>query len=152
MYHSEPYKYSRLLLGILLTIGYTSAPLAKIYKCTTPTGKTFYSEKACATKNKSTIIEPQSFLDNATPTATTADTINPDVDIYITSWCPYCKKAMAYLDSQGISYNKYDIEYDAEAAVKKKALAPNNPGVPLTVINGQVISGFSENKFERALR
>jgi glutaredoxin len=137
------------LLGILLTIGYSSITFAKIYKCTTVAGKTYYSERTCAVNNKSSIIEPRSYPDYVA--ATVAES-SPDVDIYITSWCPYCKQAMAYLDAQGIAYNKYDIEDDAEAAAKKKELAPNNPGVPLTVINGQIISGYSENKFEQALK
>ena len=34
------------------------------------------------------------------------------VELYITSWCPYCKKAIEYFESRGIKYKAYDIEKD----------------------------------------
>lgn len=75
-----------------------------------------------------------------------------EVDIYVTSWCPYCRKAVAYLESQGISYNKYDIEKDEEAAARKSLLAPGYSGIPLAVINGQIIKGYSRESYEEALQ
>ncbi len=29
-------------------------------------------------------------------------------DLYILEYCPYCKKVMAFMDENGISYNKID--------------------------------------------
>lgn len=144
------YQRFHQLLWVLLCLSVTDTTFAGIYKCTSPSGKTVYSEKPCNANNSSEVIKPSSHKPSNTG-ATTSYSI-PEVDIYITSWCPYCKKAMAYLDSQGIYYNKYDIEYDAEAAAKKRQLVPGYSGVPLTVINGQVIRGFSEHSFERALK
>lgn len=74
------------------------------------------------------------------------------VDIYVTSWCPYCRKAVAYLKSQGIKFNKYDIEKDPEAAARKKVLAPGYSGIPLAVINGRILKGFSRERYAAALQ
>ncbi len=74
------------------------------------------------------------------------------VNIYVTSWCPYCKKAIDYLESNGIKYNKYDIEKDLSAATRKKKLAPNYSGIPLAVINGKILKGFSKSRYSAALK
>lgn len=73
------------------------------------------------------------------------------VDLYVTSWCPYCKKAIAFLRGNNIAFNLYDIEQDAAAAERKKALDPNYEGIPLAVINGVKIRGFAEGEYRRAL-
>lgn len=80
-----------------------------------------------------------------------ADKSDAQVDIYVTSWCPYCKRAIAYLNAKGVKYNEYDIENDSNAAARKKALAPNYNGIPLAVIYGKTIMGFSEAKYAAAL-
>lgn len=73
------------------------------------------------------------------------------VDIYVTSWCPYCRRAIAYLQSRGIKFNQFDIEKDAEAAARKKALAPGYSGIPLAVINGSIVKGFNRGRYEDLL-
>jgi glutaredoxin len=72
------------------------------------------------------------------------------VDLYVTSWCGYCKKAREFLRARGVPFTEYDIEQDADAARRKQEIDPR-PGVPLAVINGQVILGFSASTYERAL-
>ncbi len=73
------------------------------------------------------------------------------VELYVTSWCPYCKKAEAYLDQQGVEYRKYDIEKDAEAA-KRKSQLDARKGVPFAMINGVAVHGWSEALYAKALR
>ncbi len=81
-----------------------------------------------------------------------ADNSEAQVDIYVTSWCPYCKRAIAYLNAKGVKYNKYDIEKDLNAATRKKALAPYYNGIPLAVIYGKTIKGFSKKTYSAALK
>ncbi len=73
------------------------------------------------------------------------------VELYVTSWCPYCKKAEAYLDQQGIEYSMYDIEKDAEAAKRKDQLTGRS-GVPFAMINGAKITGWSKQAYAAALK
>ena len=75
---------------------------------------------------------------------------HPEVEIYITNWCRYCRKAIAFLNAQGVPYKAYDIEKDKEAAKRKMAVAERGV-VPFAVINGKNIMGFSESSYRQAL-
>lgn len=72
------------------------------------------------------------------------------VELYTTQWCPYCRKAEAFLEANGIAYLSYDIERD-EAAAKRKQQLDQRKGVPLAVIGNQTIYGFSERLYRTAL-
>jgi glutaredoxin len=72
------------------------------------------------------------------------------VELYVTSWCPYCRQAIDFFRSRGINYVVYDIEQDDNAARRKKELDPRK-GVPFAVINGVKIHGFSEEAYLKAL-
>jgi len=72
------------------------------------------------------------------------------VELYVTSWCPYCRQAIDFFRSRGVYYVLYDIERDDNAARRKKELDPRK-GVPFAVINGTKIHGFSEEAYLKAL-
>lgn len=74
---------------------------------------------------------------------------NGTVELYVTSWCGYCKKARAYLDSKGVPYVAYDIEKDAAAGRRHKELGGR--GVPLVIIGSNKISGFSAQAIDHYL-
>jgi len=76
----------------------------------------------------------------------------PNVELFITSWCPYCKKATNFLRSKGIPFKEYDIEKDKAAARRKKKLDKKGSGVPFALINGTPVHGFSKEAYERALK
>jgi len=73
------------------------------------------------------------------------------VELYVTSWCPYCKKAIQYFQSKGIAYKAYDIEKDKQAAARKKQLDERG-GVPFAVINGTRIHGYAPDLYTQALQ
>ena len=73
-----------------------------------------------------------------------------EVELYTTSWCGYCRQAREFFHLRGIRFTEYDIEVDEEAARRKQEIDPR-PGIPLAVINGQVILGFSKTAYEQAL-
>jgi glutaredoxin len=75
----------------------------------------------------------------------------PDVELYITSWCPYCEKAVSFFRARGIPFAAYDIEKDKNAAFRKKLLDAQK-GVPFAIIYGQPVHGFSEQAYLRALK
>lgn len=79
------------------------------------------------------------------------DPAAPRVELYVTSWCPYCKKAEAFFRAQGIPFIAYDVEKDSAAARRKEELDSGN-GVPFAIINGQKIHGFSEQAYREALK
>lgn len=81
---------------------------------------------------------------------TAAQQRNNSVEIYVTSWCPYCKQAEAFLRRNNIPFSAYDVEKDAAAAQRKNRLAGSS-GVPFALINGTPVSGFSEARYRQLL-
>jgi glutaredoxin-like YruB-family protein len=74
-----------------------------------------------------------------------------DVVIYTTSWCGWCKKTIEWLDSNGVDYVNKDVEADPEAAAEMRDHVGGDSGVPVVVIDGEVIRGFSAAKMESLL-
>lgn len=72
-----------------------------------------------------------------------------DVVMYSTSWCKYCKKARSLLEERGVKYTEYDIEKSEVGAAQYRAI--RGSGVPVLVIDGQVVRGFDANKIIRLL-
>ena len=60
----------------------------------------------------------------------------PKVELYITSWCPYSKKAVNFFQSRGIPFVSYDIEKDESAAQRKNRL-DSKSGVPFLCSMGK---------------
>jgi len=78
-----------------------------------------------------------------------AERFGGTVEIYITDWCGYCKKALAYMKSRNIPYVAYDIEKDASA--KQRHNEFGGRGVPLIIVGTKKLTGFSPEGLERAL-
>ena len=74
----------------------------------------------------------------------------PEVKIYSTPTCPYCKRAKAYLDEKSISYQNIDVSSD-QKAVEEMVKLTGQMGVPVIVINGEVIVGFDKAKIDSLL-
>jgi glutaredoxin len=89
-------------------------------------------------------------IDMTDRSAPSASQGTPGGELYITSWCPYCRQAIAFFQSKGIPVAVYDIEKDEAAARRKNELDPRK-GVPFAVINGKQIHGYSEAAYQRAL-
>ena len=68
------------------------------------------------------------------------------VELYVTSWCGYCRKALGYLKSKNIPYVAYDIEKDSAAMQRYKELGGR--GVPLIIIGPHKMSGYSQEALE----
>jgi glutaredoxin len=63
------------------------------------------------------------------------------VEVFMTSWCGYCKKMIRFLNEKGIPYTAYDIEKDGAAARTYRELGGN--GVPVVRVGSHVIHGYS---------
>jgi glutaredoxin len=69
------------------------------------------------------------------------------VEVFVTSWCPYCKKLEAHLQSRNIPYKRYDVEKDEAGADIFRSLGLGG-GVPVTRVGNVVIEGFQPEKIE----
>jgi len=75
-----------------------------------------------------------------------------NVVMYITSWCPYCKKARDYIKSLGASLIEYDIERDRSAADEMVKKTGGSHGVPVVDVEGIIIRGYSPEAISSAIK
>lgn len=73
----------------------------------------------------------------------------PLVELFTTSWCGQCENARKYLNERGVAYKESDIEKDEDA--QTRYLSYGTRGVPLAVIDGKPVLGFSPDAYEKLL-
>jgi glutaredoxin 3 len=66
------------------------------------------------------------------------------VEVYSTSYCPYCMRAKALLRSKGVDFEEIDVTYDPELRAKMVELAGGRRTVPEIFINGEIVGGCDE--------
>lgn len=138
-----------VMIGLLLGAEYA---LSGVYKWVDEEGVTHFSDKKSAEPYATENFKPaplNSF--ESTPAEEVSSHFNNKVELYTTSWCPYCEKSREYFRNQGVAFKEYDIEKDASAAARKKRLGSSR-GVPFAVVNGEKIQGYSVKKYEQALK
>jgi glutaredoxin 3 len=74
-----------------------------------------------------------------------------NVTIYTLDTCPYCHQAKEFLSQQGIDYQEIDVGRDRDGAYEMMAIS-GQKGVPVIVIDGDVIVGFDREILEEKLR
>lgn len=62
------------------------------------------------------------------------------LDVYVASWCGYCRALESDLRSRRIPFFAHDIEADARARREYDALG--GEGLPLTRVGKQVVRGY----------
>jgi glutaredoxin len=73
----------------------------------------------------------------------------PEVIMYATTWCGYCKQARKFFERNGISYVEYDVERDRDAWRENRRLGGG--GVPTIVVGDDVVRGFSAGQLTELL-
>ena len=74
-----------------------------------------------------------------------------DVKIYTTPTCHYCHMAKEYFTEKGITYQEYDVSKDS-AAREEMVEKSGQMGVPVILIDGNMIIGFDRDKVEQLLQ
>lgn len=132
-------------LAILLQVILPTVSPAKLYTWTDRNGmvrRTYYPPP------------PDQVRQNSAPeeeAAVQREARDYQVELYVTYWCPYCKKAIQYFQDRGIAFTVYDIEQDQAAAKRKKSL-DGRDGVPFAVINGTAVHGYAPEQYAQALQ
>lgn len=72
------------------------------------------------------------------------------VKVYSTLTCPFCIKAKDYLRQKGILFENIDVTSD-QARLQEMMALTGQMGVPVIVINGDVIVGFDKSKIDSKL-
>ena len=72
------------------------------------------------------------------------------VIMYSTAWCGYCKKTRELLTQAGVAFEELDIEQSKQAKQQYDLL--NGNGVPLLVIDTEIVRGYQAEKIQQLLR
>lgn len=132
--------------ALIVQIALPSVSSAKLYTWTDRNGivrRTYYPPPADQVQQRAAPAQ--------TPAVRQQEVRSNQVELYVTSWCPYCKKAINYFQSRGIAFTAYDIEKDRDAAKRKQNL-DGQGGVPFAVINGKAVHGYAPEQYGQALQ
>jgi len=66
------------------------------------------------------------------------------VEIYSTSWCPYCARARGLLKQKGVAFTEIDIDDEPARRGEMIKRAHGRTSVPQIFINGEHIGGSDE--------
>lgn len=66
------------------------------------------------------------------------------VEVYTTTFCPYCVRAKSLLKSKGVSFEEIDVTEDSALREKMVELAGGRRTVPEIFINGKIVGGYDE--------
>ena len=68
------------------------------------------------------------------------------VEVYTTTFCPFCTRAKSLLKSKGVAFDEIDVTDDDELREKMVEMAGGRRTVPEIFINGRIVGGFDELK------
>ncbi len=71
------------------------------------------------------------------------------VEIFVTSWCGYCKRLETFLKENNIEYKRYDVEKDPKGAAIFAQIG--GEGVPVSRVGNKVVQGFDPDAILEAL-
>lgn len=70
--------------------------------------------------------------------------------VYTTPTCGFCQQVKAYLHQRGVPFTEHDVSRDPQAAAEMVRLS-GQQGVPVVLIDGQVIVGFNRPLIDQLL-
>ena len=74
----------------------------------------------------------------------------PQVKIYSTPTCPYCKMAKQFLDENQVQYENIDVSVN-QIAAQEMIQKSGQLGVPVLDIDGKIVVGFDKRKIKELL-
>jgi glutaredoxin/ribosomal protein L37AE/L43A len=94
------------------------------------------------------LFSKRAVLDSSADQITSSDG-QPSVVLYSASWCGYCRAARDFFIQNGIAYSEHDMEKSAAGIEGYKKLGGG--GVPIILIGGEKIRGFSQAQLQQRL-
>ena len=88
-------------------------------------------------------------------TSSSKNNSKPQVDIYITSWCPYCRELEKFLVENKVAFKKHDIEKNSNA--RREYAKLGGGGIPVMTIMSpgddapKIIRGFDPEILDNTL-
>jgi glutaredoxin 3 len=95
--------------------------------------------------------EPGKQAESKDRNASSGDLLRKDITIYTTPTCPWCIRAKAFLSRRGIRYREVDVTKDKKN-LEEMIRVSGQTGVPVIVIEDEVMVGFDQERLEEKLR
>ena len=158
-----PGRYRVLLLARALAAS-VAVPAQTVYKSIGPDGKVVYSDRAPTTgrlekemkfelASSALPASAASYMEQfrkAHPGGAAQAATAKGVTLYSAVWCGYCKQAKAWLSGHGVAYSNVDIDAPGGMAALAQANG-GGTGVPVLVVDGKTMTGFSAGAYDAAL-
>lgn len=125
---------------------------AQVYRWVDGNGRTQYSDKP-PPGVKASPVESRISSYSGTPTVSgsaSAGATRPEIKMYVTDWCGYCKQARAYFTRNGIRYTELDVDKSAAARAEYQGMGAR--GVPVILVGTQRMNGYSEERLAQMLK
>jgi glutaredoxin 3 len=68
------------------------------------------------------------------------------VELYSTTYCPFCTRAKNLLNRKGVAFDEIDVTDDDALREKMIEMSGGRRTVPAIFINGKIIGGYDELK------
>lgn len=76
--------------------------------------------------------------------------MHKNIIVYSSDSCVYCKEAKNYLRSIGVDFEERNISKDQSA--RKELMSKGFMGVPVIMVEQEIIQGFDRRKLDELLR
>lgn len=130
-----------LIIAVLLIC--SSGTAGQIYKWVDGEGNTHFSSSP-PSQGQAETIQPK--INIYTSVKPSKGESRKSVTIYSAVWCGVCRKAKNYFREHQIPFSEYDVETSEKGRRDYKRL--NGTGVPIILIGGERMNGFSAERFE----
>ena len=147
----------RKLIPLLLAALFAAAAHAQVYRWTDANGRVHYGErappgaKARPVESRISTYTGPPIIDRVAAAAKPAAAgTAPEITMYATAWCTYCKQAREYFARKGVRYTERDIEQSAQARAEYDRLGGR--GVPVILVGAQRMVGFSPGSMDQMLK
>jgi glutaredoxin len=141
---------SALFAGVMMG---ASGVQAGIYKWTDENGRVHFSDRPPVAGGAESVLLRETNTYEGVGAGDTRET-TPDehnavkakkVVMYSAPWCGVCKRARQFFKARGIPFREMDVERSTMA--RRELERMNARGVPVILVGGKRMSGFSEQRF-----
>jgi glutaredoxin len=73
------------------------------------------------------------------------------ITMYMTTWCPVCRRARGWLKSEGYDFVEFDVETNPRAGRILRSLNPRGT-IPMFDVDGRILIGFEPTMLEDMIR
>lgn len=136
--------YTIFLLVLCLPVAQMA--FADIYRWTDENGRVHFSDRDPENQQTEPVEVKINVYQSVSYDTSIFDT-GPEVVMYATSWCAYCKSARRYFQANNIPFTEYDIEENPQAKARYDKMGAT--GVPVILVGNKRMNGFSEEGFKR---